>query len=52
MPNRRFHGRTGTITGLRGRCYLVDVKLGKSLKTLIIGKEHLRLNSVSVKAKE
>ncbi|MCK4687220.1 MAG: 50S ribosomal protein L21e [Candidatus Lokiarchaeota archaeon] len=52
MPHSRFHGRTGTITGQRGRCYLVEVKLGNSMKTLIIGKEHIRLNSVSIKAKE
>ncbi|MFX0002095.1 MAG: 50S ribosomal protein L21e [Candidatus Hodarchaeota archaeon] len=49
MPSRRFHGRTGTVIGQRGRCYLVEVKLGNSKKTLIIGKEHLRLNSVSIK---
>ncbi|MFX0005244.1 MAG: 50S ribosomal protein L21e [Promethearchaeota archaeon] len=49
MPNSRYHGRTGTIIAQRGRCYLVEVKLGNSKKTLIIGKEHLRLNSVSVK---
>ncbi|NVM35415.1 MAG: 50S ribosomal protein L21e [Candidatus Lokiarchaeota archaeon] len=49
MPHSRFHGRTGTVIGQRGRCYLVDVKLGNSKKTLIIGKEHLRLNSISNK---
>lgn len=49
MPHSRYHGRTGTIIDQRGRCYLVEVKLGNSKKTLIIGKEHLRLNSVSVK---
>lgn len=49
MPHSRYHGRTGTIVGQRGRCYLVDVKLGNSKKTLIIGKEHLRLNSISNK---
>jgi large subunit ribosomal protein L21e len=49
MPHSRFHGRTGTIIGQRGRCYLVVVKLGNSQKTLIIGKEHLRLNSISIK---
>lgn len=49
MPHFRYHGRTGTITGQRGRCYLVKVKLGNSTKTLIIGTEHLRLNPVSAK---
>ena len=49
MPHSRYHGRTGTIIAQRGRCYLVEVKLGNSKKTLIIGKEHLRLNPVSVK---
>ena len=48
MPHRRYHGKTGVITGIRGRCYLVAVKLGNSTKTLIIGKEHLRLNPVSI----
>ncbi|MFX1314387.1 MAG: 50S ribosomal protein L21e [Promethearchaeota archaeon] len=52
MPHRRFHGLTGTIIGGRGRCYLVEVKLGNSKKILIIGKEHIRLNSVSAKVNE
>ncbi len=51
MPHRRFHGLTGTIVGDRGRCYLVEVKLGNSKKTLIIGKEHIRLNPISIKDK-
>jgi large subunit ribosomal protein L21e len=49
MPHRRFQGLTGTVIGERGRCYLVDVKLGNAKKTLIIGKEHLRLNPISIK---
>jgi large subunit ribosomal protein L21e len=49
MPHSRYHGRTGTVIGQRGRCYLVEVKLGNSKKKLIIGKEHLRLNSISAK---
>ncbi len=49
MPHSRYHGRTGTIISQRGRCYLVEVKLGNSKKILIIGKEHLRLNSISIK---
>jgi large subunit ribosomal protein L21e len=50
MPHRRYHGLTGTIKGKRGRCFEVQVKQGNSTKTLIIGREHLRLNSSSVKA--
>jgi len=45
MPHRRFHGLTGTIIGIRGRCYEISVKLGNSKKTVIVGKEHLRLNN-------
>ncbi|MFO7797675.1 MAG: 50S ribosomal protein L21e [Promethearchaeati archaeon] len=47
LPHRRYHGRTGVITGIRGRCFEVDVKLGNSNKTIIIGREHLKLNSSS-----
>ena len=49
MPHRRYHGRTGVIVGKRGRCYEVQVKLGNSKKILIIGKEHLKLNPISLK---
>lgn len=42
MPHRRYQGRTGVVTGLRGRAVVVDVKLGKAVKTLIIRREHLR----------
>jgi len=49
LPHRRYHGRTGTIIGQRGRCYEIKVKLGNSTKLLITGREHLRLNSGSVK---
>jgi len=45
MPHRRYHGLTGIIKGVRGRCFEVEVKLGKSKKLLILGTEHLRLNS-------
>ena len=44
------HGLTGTVIGKRGRCFEVQVKLGNSTKTLIIGREHLRLNSSSIVA--
>jgi large subunit ribosomal protein L21e len=49
LPHRRYYGKTGTVIGQRGRCFLVKVKLGNSKKTIILGREHLRLNSSSVK---
>ena len=42
MPHKRYHGKTGIVTGLRGRAVIVDVKLGKMTKTLIIRPEHLK----------
>jgi large subunit ribosomal protein L21e len=42
MPHRRYHGRTGVVTGLRGRAVVVDVGLGNATKTLIIRREHLQ----------
>ncbi len=42
MPHKRYHGRTGVISGQRGRAYLVDVSIGKAMRTLIIRPEHLR----------
>ena len=44
MPHRRYHGRTGVVTDLRGRGVVVDVSLGKATKTLIIRPEHLRIS--------
>jgi large subunit ribosomal protein L21e len=48
MPHRRYHGMTGTIKGIRGRCFEVEVRLGNSNKLLIVGREHLRLNNASI----
>ena len=42
MPHKRYQGRTGVVTGLRGRAVIVDVSLGKATKTLIIRREHLQ----------
>ncbi|MHA1924444.1 MAG: 50S ribosomal protein L21e [Candidatus Thorarchaeota archaeon] len=42
MPHRRYHGRTGVVTGKRGRGIVVDVKLGKMMRTLIIRPDHLQ----------
>ncbi|MCP4762669.1 MAG: 50S ribosomal protein L21e [archaeon] len=44
MPHKRFQGKTGTIVGIRGRCFEVKVKDINKEKMLIIGKEHIRKN--------
>ena len=42
LYHSRFYGRTGTVSGKRGRCYLVDIKDGGKSKTLIVHPVHLR----------
>ncbi|MDF2955473.1 MAG: Ribosomal protein L21E [Candidatus Alkanophagales archaeon MCA70_species_2] len=41
MPHKRFHGRTGTVKGRRGRAYIVEVRDGNKLKLLFVRPEHL-----------
>ena len=40
-PHRRFHGKTGTIMGKRGRSYLVSLKDMGREKLIIVRPEHL-----------
>jgi large subunit ribosomal protein L21e len=42
MPNRRFHGKTGTIVGQRGRAWLLQIRDGESMKTVIARPQHLK----------
>lgn len=42
MPHRRYQGRTGVVRGVRGRALVVEVGLGKAVKTLLIRPEHLQ----------
>lgn len=44
MPHKRYQGKTGVATGVRGRAVLVDVGIGKAKRSLIIRPEHLRVN--------
>ena len=41
MPHKRFHGRTGTVKGMRGRAYIVEVRDGGKIKQLFVRPEHL-----------
>ena len=42
MPSRRFHGKTGTIVGQRGRAWLLLIRDGESMKTVIARPQHLK----------
>jgi len=42
QPHVRFQGRTGTVSGMQGRSYLLDVNDGGKKKQLIVRPEHLR----------
>ncbi len=44
MPHRRYQGRTGVVKEMRGRAVVVDVSLGKAMKTLMIRPEHLQVS--------
>ena len=42
MPNRRFQGKTGVISGKQGSAWVVSVKDGNKTKTVVARPEHLR----------
>mgnify|MGYP001199183794 CR=1 FL=1 len=42
MPHRRFQGRTGKITGKQGVAWVIDVKDGNMMKTVVARPEHLK----------
>lgn len=42
QPHKRFHGKTGSIIGKRGKAYLVSVKDGDREKIIISRPEHMR----------
>lgn len=42
QPHPRFHGHTGTVIGNQGRTYLLEVRMGKKRKKVVVSPEHLR----------
>lgn len=42
MPHHRFHGLTGSVTGRRGRAWIVEIRDGTKYKTIISRPQHLR----------
>jgi len=41
MPHRRYHGKVGTVIGIRGKSYIVSVTQGDAVKEIIVRPEHL-----------
>ncbi len=46
MPHRRFHGRTGTVTGQRGRAWILEISDGNATKVVISRPQHLKAQKV------
>ncbi len=42
MPHRRFHGKTGTVIGQRGRAWLLQIRDGDQNKIVIARPQHLK----------
>jgi len=42
MPHRRFHGKTATVMGKRGRAYVVKAHMGGFEKVIIVRPEHIK----------
>jgi len=43
MPYRRYHGKFGVISEIRGRAYVVSIKTGNATKQIIARPEHVYL---------
>jgi len=41
LPQKRFHGKIGTVVEKRGRGYVVRVSKGDAVKEIIVRSEHL-----------
>jgi large subunit ribosomal protein L21e len=42
MPHRRFHGKTGTVVGQRGRAWMLAIADGNAEKIVIARPQHLK----------
>ncbi|NHJ33475.1 MAG: 50S ribosomal protein L21e, partial [Asgard group archaeon] len=43
MPHRRYHGKFGVISEVRGRSYVIKIKTGNAVKQIIARPEHVYL---------
>lgn len=42
LPHPRYRGRHGVIVGMRGKSYVIDIKVGNSYKRIIVPGMHLK----------
>jgi large subunit ribosomal protein L21e len=42
MPAIRFQGKTGTVIGTQGRAFVLAVKDGNKIKTVLATPEHMK----------
>ncbi len=42
MPFHKFKGSAGKVVGKRGRAYMVEIRIGNSIKKIISRPEHLK----------
>ncbi len=42
QPHNRFHGKTGTVVGMQGDAYVLEVKMGGKKKKVIALPPHLK----------
>ncbi len=42
QPHNTFNGKTGLIIGKQGRAYLVSIRIGGKMKTVVAAPAHLR----------
>lgn len=41
MPHRRYQGKVAVVSGMRGRAYILEVKVGGKVKQVITRPEHI-----------
>jgi len=42
MPHRRYQGKVALVSGMRGRAYILEIKVGGKVKQIIARPEHIR----------
>lgn len=45
-PHRRYNGTTGPVIRKQGQSYVINVKKGRKIKTIISRPEHLRISKL------